>query len=417
MPRRRFILVVLDGLGVGELPDAADFGDAGANTLGNLSRSVGGLRLPNFEKLGLGCILPIEGVPPAPAPAASWGRMAELSKGKDSTLGHWELAGLVTERPLPTYPEGFPGELNTEFVRRCGLPGVLGNRPASGTEIIAELGAEHLATGKPIVYTSADSVYQIAAHEDVIPLDRLCEICRTAREILRGEHAVARVIARPFTGSEGSFTRTPHRRDFSLKPFGRTALEILGDGGVEVCAVGKIGDLFAGVGIERSVSAKGNEEGLSRLLELLREGALEAGATDVKSTTAGGAREQLILLNLVDFDMLWGHRLDPRGFKEGLEALDRRLPELLELLSYNDLLVFTADHGNDPTSDSTDHSREYAPLLAYRRGLPGLSLGTRESFADVAASMLEWFSRPAEGSGRSFLGEMGTCGSEYHASL
>jgi phosphopentomutase len=387
---KRFVLLVLDGVGAGELPDAAAFGDAGANTLGNLARQQGGLSLPHLQQLGLGNILEIEGVPPSPAPAASWGLMAEKSQGKDSTLGHWELMGLVTPAALPTYPQGFPVELVETWLRACGLSGALGNRAASGTEIIAELGAEHLAGGKPILYTSADSVFQVAAHEEAFGLERLYGICRAARELLQGEHAVARVIARPFLGAPGSFARTPNRRDFSLPPWAPTAIDAAAAAGVEVVSIGKIRDLFAGVGIERALPSKSNMEGLDRL-----EALLDAGAPV--------GRGQLILLNLVDFDMLWGHRLDPAGFRGGLEALDRRLPELLRRLGKRDLLVVTADHGNDPTSGSTDHSREHVPLLAYQAGLPGRPLGRRATFADVGATLRQWFGLPAAEVGVSFL--------------
>lgn len=391
MSRKRFILLVLDGVGAGELPDAALFGDAGANTLGNLARHQGGLALPNLQALGLGKILELQGVPPVAAPLASWGRMAEKSMGKDSTLGHWELMGLVTSTALPTYPQGFPGELVSAWCRAAGLPGVLGNCVASGTEIIERLGAEHLATGRPILYTSADSVFQVAAHEEAFGLERLLAACRIARDLLQGEHAVARVIARPFLGSAGSFARTPNRRDFSLPPWAPTAIDAMAAAGVEVVSIGKIRDLFAGVGIERALGAKGNDEGLDRLEELLDQ---------------GGDRRQLILLNLVDFDMLWGHRLDPAGFRGGLEAFDRRLPDLLGRLGEADLLIITADHGNDPTGSSTDHSREYVPLLAYRAARPGRPLGRRASFADVGATLREWFGLAAADAGVSFLGDM-----------
>jgi len=391
MDGRRFILIVLDGVGAGELPDAAAFGDAGANTLGNLSRRVGGLHLPALQSLGLGNILDLAGLPPATAPRASWGRMAEKSLGKDSTLGHWELMGLVTPTALPTYPRGFPADLVEAWCREAGLPGVLGNRPASGTEIVAELGDEHLATGRPILYTSADSVFQVAAHEAAFGLERLYDACLKARARLQGRHAVARVIARPFLGGPGTFTRTANRRDFSLPPWGPTSLDRAAAAGVEVVAIGKIRDLFAGVGIDRTLPAKGNAAGLDRLEALLGED--------------GGGRHRLILLNLVDFDMLWGHRCDPEGFRDGLAAFDARLPELLARLGGQDLLVLTADHGNDPTGTSTDHSREYVPLLAYRPGRPGRPLGTRATFADVGATLEEWFGLvPAAGS--SFLGEL-----------
>ena len=393
MNGKRFILLVLDGVGAGALPDAAAFGDAGHDTLGNLARHQGGLDLPNLQELGLGNLHAIQGVPPHPSPRASWGRMVEKSQGKDSTLGHWELVGLVTPVALPTYPDGFPTGLVEAWTRACGLTGVLGNCVASGTEIIERLGAEHLAGGRPILYTSADSVFQVATHEELFPLARLYQICETARALLTGEHAVARVIARPFLGQPGAFARTPNRRDFSLPPWAPTALDRAAAAGVEVVSIGKIRDLFAGVGIERALGSKGNMEGLDALERLLDEG-----------PPAG--RDQLVLLNLVDFDMLWGHRLDPTGFRGGLEALDRRLPQVLERLGARDLLVITADHGNDPTSGSTDHSREHVPLLAYRAGSPGRDLGLRACFADVGATLLDWFGLEAPAVGCSFLGEM-----------
>lgn len=385
---KRAILLVLDGVGAGEMPDAAAFGDVGSNTLGNLSRVVGGLELPNLQRLGLGNILPLAGVPPTEAPLAGWGRMAEKSQGKDSTLGHWELMGLVVPVALPTYPAGFPAELVAAFVDATGVSGVLGNCVASGTEIIARLGDEHVASGKPIVYTSADSVFQIAAHEETIPLEELYRLCRVARELLVGEHAVARVIARPFVGESGAYERTPNRRDFSLEPFAPTALDAMRAHGVEVTAIGKIRDLFAGVGIDRHVGSKNNMQGVDRLLDWLAEPA---------------AKPACALLNLVDFDMLWGHRLDPAGFQGGLEAFDARLPEILDALGEDDLLLITADHGNDPTGTSTDHSREYVPLLVVVPGRPGAPLGVREVFADAGATLLDWLGLPPLAVGRSVL--------------
>ncbi len=390
---KRFILLVMDGVGAGELPDAAAFGDAGSNTLGNLARHQGGLALPNLGALGLGRVLELEGVPPAAQPSASWGRMAEKSMGKDSTLGHWELMGLETPLALPTYPHGFPAQLVEDWCRMAGLPGVLGNCTASGTDIIQRLGQEHVATGKPILYTSADSVFQVAAHEESFGLERLYTICQQARDLLQGEHAVARVIARPFLGQAGDFQRTPNRKDISLPPFAPTAIDAAAAAGVETLSIGKIRDLFAGVGIQRALTSKGNAEGMQRLLEVLDEGGAPGG--------------QLILLNLVDFDMLWGHRCDPAGFKGGLEAFDALLPALLEKLGPEDLLVITADHGNDPTGTSTDHSREYVPLLVYAAGLSGRDLGTRASFADVGATLRHWFKLPPASLGHSFLPELG----------
>jgi len=371
---KRVALFVLDSVGVGELPDAEKYGDVGSNTLGNMARAVGGLKMPNFGHLGLGNIINVEGVPPAEKPAASFGRMAEKAAGKDTTTGHWEMSGLILERPFPVYPNAFPPEIIKSFEEKIGRP-VLGNKVASGTVIIDELGARHMETGYPIVYTSADSVFQVAAHEEVIPLEELYRICRIAREMLVGEHAVGRVIARPFEGKPGSFRRTVNRHDFSLKPPGKTVLDLLKENNIPVTAVGKIEDIFDGEGITSSVHTKGNTDSMDQALKLMR------------SDTEG-----LIFTNLVDFDMLYGHRNNPRGYADALEELDRRLPELLGLLRETDLLIITADHGCDPTTSSTDHSREYVPLLTYGRPVRGgVDLGVRETFADVAATVAEVF--------------------------
>lgn len=371
---KRVALVVLDSVGVGELPDADKYGDTGSNTLRNIARAVGGLHLPNLAHLGLGNIINIEGVPPAENPAASFGRMAELSAGKDTTTGHWELSGLILEHSFPVYPDGFPPELIRAYQERIGRK-VLGNKVASGTAIIEELGEQHMATGLPIVYTSADSVFQVAAHEEIIPLEELYRICRMAREILTGEHAVGRVIARPFTGSPGSFKRTTNRHDFSVKPPGQTVLNLLQDSGIPVIAVGKIRDIFDGEGITESTPTRGNTEGLDQTKDMLN------------SVTGG-----LIFANLVDFDMLYGHRNNPQGYAEALEELDLRLPELSNSLRDEDVLIITADHGCDPTTQSTDHSREYVPLLVYGKLLRGgINLGVRETFADVAATIADSF--------------------------
>lgn len=383
----RAVIVVLDGVGVGELPDAFKFGDEGSNTLVNTALAVGGLNLPSFQALGLGNIVPIKGVQPVKTPRASYGKMAEKSAGKDTTTGHWELMGVILSRPFPTYPRGFPREIIKELERKIGRK-VIGNRPASGTEIIEELGPEHLKTGFPIVYTSADSVFQIAAHLDVIPLERLYEICQVARSILKGKHAVGRVIARPFTGTPGNFRRTPERKDYSLKPPEKTVLDYAVSKGLKVYAIGKVSEVFAGQGITDVLKASGNEEIFSKLLELLKT--VERG---------------IILANLVDFDALWGHRNDPYGMAEGLEAVDKRVSQVLEVLREDDLLIFTADHGCDPTTSSTDHSREYVPLLALT-GKPdkGFNLGARESFADVGKTVAQWLKidEPAV-SGKSFI--------------
>ncbi|MDQ0286602.1 phosphopentomutase [Desulfofundulus luciae] len=370
----RLTLIVLDSVGIGELPDAAQYGDAGSNTLANTARAVGGLNLPYLGRLGLGNIAPIEGVPPVDRPQAAYGRMAEASAGKDTTTGHWEIAGLLLERPFPVYPNGFPPEIIRPFEERIGRP-VLGNKAASGTVIIEELGPEHMRTGYPIVYTSADSVFQIAAHEEIIPVEELYRMCRIARELLTGDHAVGRVIARPFVGRPGAFKRTDRRRDFSLPPPGPTVLDLLLENGFSVLAVGKIEDIFAGKGITEAVHTEGNMDGVDQTLACMRR--LERG---------------LIFTNLVDFDMLYGHRNNPRGYADALEAFDRRLPEILHATRPDEVLIITADHGCDPTTSSTDHSREYVPLLVYgQRVKPGVNLGTRNTFSDVAATVAELF--------------------------
>ncbi len=356
------------------LPDAGDYGDTGSNTLGNTARAVGGLKLPHLERLGLGNIIDVEGLPPAVRPEASYGRMAEQSMGKDTTIGHWEMAGLILKHPFPVYPKGFPPALIKSFEQKISRL-TLGNKVASGTAIIDELGAKHMETGDPIVYTSADSVFQVAAHEDVIPIEELYRICRIAREMLAGEHAVGRVIARPFVGNPGSFRRTANRHDFSLKPPGKTVLDLLKENNIPVTAVGKITDIFDGEGITMTVTCRGNTDCTDQTLQLVHSGI-----------------EGLIFINLVDFDMLYGHRNDPRGYADALEELDRRLPELLELLGESDVLIITADHGCDPTTVSTDHSREYVPLLVYGDPvLGGVNLGVRETFADVAATVADIF--------------------------
>lgn len=384
MKIKRLALFVLDSVGVGELPDAKMYGDQGSNTLGNMARAVGGLNLPNLGRLGLGNIIDVAGVPPLERPEASYGRMAEQAAGKDTTTGHWEMAGLILEQPFPVYPNAFPPEVIAAYEKLIGRP-VLGNKVASGTAIIEELGARHMQTGYPIVYTSADSVFQVAAHEDVIPVEELYALCRTARKMLTGEHAVGRVIARPFEGKPGDFRRTARRHDFSLKPTGNTVLDLLKEKQINVTAVGKVEDIFDGEGITSAVHTRGNTDGLDQALKLLR------------STTEG-----LIFTNLVDFDMLYGHRNNPRGYADALEELDRRLPELLESLREDDVLLITADHGCDPTTPGTDHTREYVPLLVYGRPVRGgVNLGVRETFADVAATIAEVFGY-SFGVGKSF---------------
>ena len=384
---KRVIVIIIDGVGIGELPDAAQYGDQGSNTLANLARAVGGLNLPNMEKLGLGKIHPVQGLDGRVAALANYGKMAEVSPGKDSTTGHWELAGLVLDKPFPTYPQGFPAEIIEEFTKRTGYQ-VLGNKAASGTEIIKELGEEHLRTGKLIVYTSADSVFQIAAHEDVLPLEKLYEICQISRDILRGRHAVARVIARPFTGTNAAdFKRTKYRKDFSLEPFGPTLHLSLKDAAVPTVAISKINDLYALKGIQKSVYTKTNKEGMSAII------------SELDQTKSG-----LIMANLVDFDMLFGHRNDIKGFYGALREFDDWLPGLLKKLQSADMLIITADHGNDPTTPSTDHSREYVPILVYGPALKkDQNIGVRATFADMQATIAEYFTVPSTGNGTSFL--------------
>ncbi|MFH0915023.1 MAG: phosphopentomutase [bacterium] len=373
----RFVFIMIDGAGAGALPDAPDYGDGGSDTLGNLSQVVD-LRLPFLRRLGLGNILPLTGVPPVGAPLCLPGRLAPLSAGKDTTVGHWEHMGLVTARPFPTYPEGFPDEVLAPFEERIGR-GVLGNTPASGTAIIVELGAEHLRTGKPIVYTSADSVFQIATHVDVVPLEQLYGWCQIARDLLQGRHAVARVIARPFAGPPDAFFRTADRRDFSLPPPSPTYLDLLHDAGVPVLALGKISEVFAGRGVTAKVKVASNADNLALVLALLRGESHEADFSD-----------GLLFTNLVDFDMVWGHRNDAVGFTRGLEEVDSALPKIVAALAPDDRLVISADHGVDPTTPSTDHSREYVPLLLYPRPSKALAAVYEGSFADTGATIYEY---------------------------
>jgi phosphopentomutase len=370
MPRA--CVIVLDAVGAGELPDAAEYGDEGSDTLGNVAKVVGGLDLPNLEALGLGNVEPLEGCPPQPGAPAIAGRLMERSKGKDTTTGHWELMGVVTEQPFPTYPHGFPFEVLDPFMHRTGR-GVLGNKPASGTEIIEELGEEHQQTGKWIVYTSADSVFQIAAHVDTIPLEELYHGCEVAREILTGKHAVGRVIARPFEGEPGNYVRTPDRHDWSLKPRQPNYLTLVREAGHKVHAVGKIRDIFAGVDIDESHTTRSNVEGITQTERLLQE--LDDG---------------LVFVNLVETDMLWGHRNDPVNFHRCLQDFDRRLPDLLAALRDRDILVLTSDHGCDPTTPSTDHSREHALLLAYVEGRNANGHVHTGEFADVGSTVNAW---------------------------
>ncbi|HET7043741.1 MAG TPA: phosphopentomutase [Gaiellaceae bacterium] len=377
----RACVIVLDAVGAGALPDAADYGDEGSNTLGNVATAVGGLDLPTMEALGLGNVQPLEGCSPQPGAPALAGRLVERSKGKDTTTGHWELMGVVTPQAMPTYPHGFPHDVIDPFMHRTGR-GVLGNKPASGTEIIQELGEEHQRTGKWIVYTSADSVFQIAAHEETVPLEELYEACRAAREILTGKHAVGRVIARPFLGTPGNYERTPNRHDFSLEPRRPNYLSLVRDAGSTVYGVGKIGDIFAGCDIDESFPTRSNVDGIAQTERLLRE-----------------IDEGLIFTNLVETDMLWGHRNDPVNFHRCLQDFDRRLPDLLDALRPGDLLVLTSDHGCDPTTPSTDHSREYALLLAYVEGKNAGGRVHQGEFADVGATVNAWLGGKQPGRG------------------
>jgi phosphopentomutase len=381
---RRAAIVVLDGVGIGEAPDAAKYGDVGSNTLGNLAQAVGGLRLPNLERAGLGCIAPLAGVAAVTQPSAAYGAMAPASAGKDSTAGHWEIAGIHLRRPFPTYPDGFPPDVVDEFSRRTGR-GILGNTAASGTAIVEQFGETHQRTGAWIVYTSADSVFQIAAHEDTIPLEELYRACAIAREMLVVPHDVSRVIARPFIGTPGRYERTSHRRDFSIAPPEKTLLDALSESGIARAGVGKVDDLFAGRAITSSHGAD-NAEGLGFILSWLR-----------------AHSDGLLFANLVDFDQLFGHRNDVSGFHQALRQFDAALPDLLAAMREDDLLFVTADHGNDPTTPSTDHARECVPVLVFGKHVRPASIGRRDTFSDLGATVAEWFGIPFRGRGRSFL--------------
>ena len=385
---RRVTIIVLDGVGCGAAPDADAYGDVGANSLGNTAAAIGGMTLPNLGRLGLGRLTTIEGVPPEPAPTGLYGRLQEASNGKDTVTGHWEMMGIISERAQPTFPHGFPPVVLADFERISGR-GVLGNKPASGTEIIAELGDEHVRTGKPIVYTSADSVLQVAAHEEVIPLPELYRICEETRAALTGDYAVGRVIARPFVGPRGAYTRDNEgRRDWALQPPGPTALDTITAVGLPVRGVGKIIDIFAGRGITSNLHALNNEGAITETLHLLRQ-----------------AERGLIFANLIEFDMVYGHRKDPRGYANSLAAFDAALPAILGLLGPEDALFITGDHGVDPSPviAHTDHTREYVPLLAQGYRLPaGTNIGTRSTFADLGATVLDLFGLPPLPVGLSF---------------
>lgn len=383
---KRAIIIVLDSVGMGELPDAHKYGDKGSNTIANIAAHIKDFSLPNLQQLGLGNIENMEGIQAANNPKGCYGRMAEKSAGKDTTTGHWELSGIILEKPFPVYPKGFPKEIIEAFEKAVNTR-VIGNVAASGTEIIKTLGDEHVKTGYPIVYTSADSVFQIAAHEDVISIERLYEMCSKARELLKGKHAVGRVIARPFAGNSGEYKRTERRKDFSLEPIGKTILDYAKDKGFEVRAVGKIEDIFSKRGITHAVHTHSNSEGVDKTLEYLNE------------NFAG-----ILFTNLVDFDMLYGHRNDVEGYAKALVEFDNRLPDILKALKDEDILFITADHGCDPTTESTDHSREYVPLLVYGKGLKqNINLGTRSSFSDIATTIAQYLEITGELSGESFF--------------
>lgn len=386
---KRVVLIVLDSVGIGEMPDADLYNDVGSNTIGNISKKVGGLKLPNLEKLGLGNIDGAEGINKTTNPTGVFGKCAEISKGKDTVTGHWEMSGVILEKPLNTYPNGFPSSIINEFEEKIGKK-IIGNKVASGTEIIKELGDEHVKTGCPIIYTSADSVFQIAAHEDIITLDELYKMCRIAREMLVGEKTVGRIIARPFIGESGNYTRTSNRRDFALDPFGKTMLEYVKEAALNVMAVGKIEDIFNGKGVTEAVHIKNNMDGVDRTIEYIKQ-----------------QKEGLIFTNLVDFDMLFGHRNDPAGYANALIEFDKRLPEIISSLNEDDILIITADHGCDPTTESTDHSREYIPLLVYGKKLKAnVNIGVRDCFCDIGKTVLNALDIKNELPGTSFYDKL-----------
>jgi phosphopentomutase len=385
----RVVLIVLDSVGVGELPDADKFGDQGSNTLGHVAQAAGGLSLPNLRWMGIGNIIDIEGVPPIDKPWGAYGKMNELNHEKATTSGHWEMAGLILRKRFPTYPKGFPEEIVKTFSKAIGRE-ILGNKKASGTVIIEEYGSEHIESGKPIVYTSADSVFQIAAHEEVIPVEKLYEFCKIARKMLTGKYSVERVIARPFVGEPGYLVRTDRRKDFSVPPPEKTLLDKMKEKGYQVVGIGKIPDIFAHQGLTKEIHTKGNMDGTNKLILTMKE-----------------KNKGLIFINLVDFDSLYGHRNNPEGYANALEAFDARLPQIVANLREDNLLILTADHGCDPTFPGTDHTREYVPLLVYgQRTKGGINLGTRETFADIAQTIAELFGLQPFKIGKSFKKEI-----------
>ena len=384
MKLKRAIIVVADSMGCGYMNDSADYGDAGADTLGHIAETVG-LNIPNLRQMGLANIRPLKGIEPVENPTAYFGKIAERSKGKDTTTGHWEIAGLITEKPFPTYPNGFPKDLIEEFAKQTGKK-VIGNYPASGTAIIADLGEEQMKTGALIVYTSADSVFQIAAHEEIIPIEDLYKYCEIARKLLKGDHAVSRVIARPFIGKPGNFTRTENRRDFSLEPPTDTFLDVLEKKGFSVTGVGKIEDIFCHRGLTDSYHTGNNHTGLEKTEELL------------KADTGAG----LIFVNLVDFDMLYGHRRNPKGYAEAIEYMDAFIPRLIENMKDDDALIITADHGCDPCHTGSDHTREHVPLLWFMKGYKGGNIGYLDTYADITATIADMFDIKTGLAGKSF---------------
>lgn len=387
---KRVFLIVMDSVGIGEAPDAEKFNDLGSDTLGHIAKEMKGLDMPTMGSLGLSNIREIEGVDPADKPKAHYTKMQEASNGKDTMTGHWEIMGLRIDQPFRTFPDGFPDELIQELEEKAGRK-VIGNKPASGTEILVELGKEHMETGSLIVYTSADSVLQIAAHEDIVPIDELYRICEIARELTLDErYMVGRIIARPFVGEPGAFERTSNRHDYALKPFGRTVMNELKDAGIDVIALGKISDIYDGEGITEAVRTKDNDDGMVKLSESMK-----------KDFTG------LSFLNLVDFDAKYGHRRDPIGYGQALETYDKQLPKILEQLQEDDLLIITADHGNDPTHHGTDHTREYVPLIVYHTNIKeGKEFPLRTNFADIGATIADNFNIPLPEHGTSFLNEI-----------